>query len=920
MILIKFIVSSLFDRNLPLEDFPMSGGLWDHYTPEVSIGSIIRFYAQVDTKVPLVNDGGQLSLPQAFLKVAVGQFFPLDASPSAGINSDTFYSVGRMNTGGLTLNASPVYLDGNQGYDTNALGRLPIPAIKVRTYAIPSSGGSTLGLHIWGYFQLLTDMGGYLRRTNSNDVAPYYGFPLESYQLDYPNGIYSSDVSMLSNQDTQSVYNPVNTVNPSDAFKLLRLLVKIEGINNAINSEAVFDKRVSFRYWNVDRHYQALSNTTDVLSFKFELYKGNTVDPAHRLGHLLNLCEDTSLSSIRELTVVCHYTLKASSLQSGNEPILYPLLFIKWAGALYNTNVPNPPGLLDSGFVSYGKIECDSPNCDIQGTGLMNAYADPDKELEKGQYGRYLNELAKPIKVEKTSSGSTVDYKVTYTLKLEDRIRANTIGRPPTFDARVICLTCVSHVLAYYPYSSSDANLKNIAKTYSFDCETLEAPRVVDSNVVLPAPKALLKVFFKDQVNYLNSDAIISTPEERLIANFEFYAKDYEREGPGARSNYGVDMLVDAAQVNLYVYYRTGSGPADARYILLDRQSAYKTNGVWDIQVSSNSVLEIREVVSPVEEKRITVSYKFRNRFEPLDSVLGMIQRNLNPAMDYVSIALGNPGSIAPPTIFANQDWTGKDIFIECELIVRGPTGKPLLLEDRFIAKALNRVKPYDPQNCLTIKALPVGSPLEKFDELPEVRYICDNLGPDSILMVTRCKGTRECTFKYAANLVQEEEYSSQTAREYDSEVIDGIPTRGGKWEMLRESPMRDGKNYENCLSSVVINIKELTKDKKHKFTSIAKGTGVAPGTRMGNRNPALFMLSPVLPRIITNGLNIVLPSVSDLGGLSSEHMFLSFTSGLSDWNTLDNALSTQLQSSVVLTAPNGMLFYLYGDGNLTND
>jgi hypothetical protein len=920
MIVTKFIVSSIFDKNLPLEDFPMTGGLWDDYTPEVSIGSIIRFYAQIDTKVALVNDGGQLSLPQAFLKVAVGQFFPLDASPSAGIHSDTFYSVGRMNTGGLTLNASPVYLDGNQGYETNGLGRLPMPAIKVRTYAIPSSGVSTLGLHIWGYFQLLTDIGGYLSRTNPNDLTPYYGFPSKAYSSDYPEGIYSKDISILENQDNQSVYNPVNTVNPSDAFKLLRLLVKVEGINNSINSEGIFDKKVSFRYWNVNRHYQALDNTSDVLSFKFELYKGNTVDAANRLGHLSEMCANPNTLSIRELTVVCKYTLKASSLQSGNEPILSPLLFIKWAGAISQVNSPSTPGLLESGFVSYGKIECDTPNCDITGTGLLNTYADPDKELEKGQYGKYLNELSKPVKVERVQQGPTVDYTVTYRLNLEDRIRLNAVGRPLSFDIQVICLTCVSHVLSYYPHTSSDANLKNIAKTYSFDCETLEAPRVVNPNVVLPAPKTEIKVFFKDQVNYLNSDAILSTPEERLIANFEFYAKDYENEGPGARRFYGVDMLTDAVQVNVYVYYRTGTGPSDARYILLDKQSAYKTNGIWDIQTSMLASIEIKEVDSPASQKRITIAYKFRNRFEPLDSVLGIINRNLNPALDYVSIALGNPGSISPPTIFANQDWTGKDIFIECELIVRGPTGQPLLLEDRFIAKALNRVKVYDPPNCLEIKALPVGSNLERFDELPEIRYICDNLDSDSLLMVTRCKGTPECTFKYAASLVQEEEYSSQTTKEYDSQVIDTVPTRGGKWDILRQSPMREGTNYENCLSSVLINIKELAKDKKHKFTSIAKGTGVSAGTSLGNRNSALLMLSPTFPRIITNGLRIVLPDVDDLGGLSSENMFLSFTSGLSDWNTLDNALSTQLESSVILTAPNGILLYLYGDRNVNNN
>jgi hypothetical protein len=925
MRLIKFIVSSLFDRNLALEDFPMTGGIWDNYTPEVSIGSIIRFYAHIDTRVKLVEEGGELFLPQANLKVAVGQFFSLDASPSAGISNDTFYSVGRMGVGIFLLNGPAIYLNGNQGLETNAIGRLPIPAIKVKTYAItPSGNPARLGLHIWGYFQLLTDMNGYLSRTFMNDSTPYYGFPARQYMISHPRGIYSKDIDILRGQERESVYNPVNTVNPNDAFRLLRLLVKIEGINNPINSEAVFDKKVSFRYWNVERHYGAFSPASDLYSFKYELYKGDTVDPSKRIGNLLDMCSDPNLRTLKDLTVVCKYTLKSSSIESGNEPILYPLLFIKWAGSLYNVNTPSTPGLLDSGFVSYGKIECDNPDCTISGTGLLNTYADVNKELQRGEYGRYLNELSKPVKVERFQQGATVDYTVTYRLNLQDRIRANTVGRPPTFDPRVICLTCVSHVLAYYPYSSSDANLKNLAKTYSFDCETLESPLVVNPNVVLPAPKALVKVFFKDQVNYLNSDAIISTPEERLVSNFEFYAKDYEREGPGARAGYGVDMLRDAVQVNVYVYYRTGSGPADARYVLLDRHSAYKTNGIWNFATNTLPSLEIKEFSPPLpfnqDQKRITVSYTFRNRFEPLEPVLGVINRNLNPAQDYISIALNNPGSTSPPNIYSNQNWTGKDIFIECELIVRGPTGQTLLLEDRLIAKALNRVKQYDPMNCLKIKALPVGSNLERFDELSEVRYICDNLDSDSILMVTRCKGTASCTFKYAANLVQEEEYSSQTAKEYDSQVIDTVPTRGGKWELLRESPMRDGTNYENCLSSVVINIKQLAKDKKHKFTSIAKGTGVSQGSNLGNRNSSLFSLSPILPHIITNGLNIVLPDVEDLEGLSSENMFLSFTKDLEDWNTLENALSTQMGSTVVLTTPNGMLLYLYGDRNLSTN
>jgi hypothetical protein len=943
MKVLRYLFTSYFDKETtPIENFPETQSFWDNYTPEVSIGSIVRFYANINTEIQLVNNNNQLSLPRAEVKIYYGMFLPENTPPLQKITNTTCFKIGRTNVGAFQLDQTVALDNAFLGLDiAMKANQFPMPTTYLKSYVIEQNNQKLWGIKLWGYFVILTDMDDYYGNLTNKEV-PYLHIPYFELERNYPY-VLSPQIIDIRNSENKSVFNPAN-----NGFKIFRTVINIQsGPNDNIE---IIDKKVSFRYWNRERNYRSINSQSDLLGFRYKSFV--TVDPDLVVKDPLigpNDCpgftiqQEVFFRHFYRILVECEFVFKASVLESGKEPVLMPLLFLTSNAALNRNRGGYNNLLFETGLVRYYAIPCENPDCNITQLQPPQFLADKDYHLHTpvGNYHSiYFDEFIYPLKVEKTLQNNTVKYKVTYLIdsnRIYDFIR-NKYGRNLAFNYYSLCKLCIAHVIAYYPFSPQDAARKNLAKTYSIDCFANEAHNggvgiFEDGGTggggtgggtgggpnanIKPAARPELKIYFKDQINTLYSDAIISTPEERLICNFQFFAERYELTGESPRRRIGIDLVRDAYQINIYVYYRIGDSPANARYVLLDRQSAYKEQQMWSNANNPVSPIEIIEVKQPIEEKSIIVAYKFRNRFEALEPAIGIIRRDLNPQRDYIAIAINNPSSVSPSSIYANQDWSQKDIFIECEILIKGPVDNPML-EDRFIAKAINRVKDYDRRPCLTIKPLPLGSPLSMFDRLEPIKYFCENIYNGPVTLVTSCLNTNNCKYKYATNLVQQEVYNAFTAKEINATVFNPPAYIGPRWEKRKDSPLDEITDYnDNCFSTVNVKIQELALNKRHKFVSIAKNSVQNSGGRVGNVNAVLLLLSPVLPNIRVQNFLTIPARINDLIDINSEKLFLAMALGLEDTATVSNISSTFIKSGIFVQTPNGEKIYFYVDTNL---
>lgn len=213
------------------------------------------------------------------------------------------------------------------------------------------------------------------------------------------------------------------------------------------------------------------------------------------------------------------------------------------------------------------------------------------------------------------------------------------------------------------------------------------------------------------------------------------------------------------------------------------------------------------------------------------------------------NVSYGLPGD--------NQDWTGKEFFIECTVTVENPNG---LFKDVFTYPLELRVHKYDPEhdNAITIDFARTSDR----DNEP-VKFICDGFGDDLRAMV-HCNQKNRV---YLASLVDSTKFGLTNVRE--SEKTAGIDTtlthqtstpylqsswEYYDWALLDQAPMSNSTDFDpiTCTASTEIDIDNLSKEKKYRYVAIAKAqlqdTGMNGDVFNSNARiqPSYFPVTPV--------------------------------------------------------------------------
>jgi hypothetical protein len=811
---VRFIVSSCFDDNILLHDFAVN--LWNDYdpnqdtgyTPKVSVGALMRFYAQIE--LDFIDP--QKPFDWIF-KFRLGQFVPFEEkdNPFFGNPGESpFYNVARIHNQFINI---PDFVPAGRIKPTG-LDHAHLPTLYYRLM----QENNKLYLEAAGYFQVIGDLNGYLSRGDVANTNGIYSYSKPSHTVE---PISTNDKIVfdegylyeLKNKDRNSVYHPSHYYN----YRLFRLHIEMEDSKRPGSIiQGHCDKGVSFKWWNVDEKYE---EPIDIVSAKIKILddEGEITNLLSDIECFQNIFPSPDIKYIypHDFTRYFEYhvsrdygafqtkhfskphlllykieftfTIKDSVIIPGNKPLeIYAFVYRS------SDNIDRPKyyrirnnKIFRRTHLRFAKLIPNNTHNLV--THYPNAlqYYPPDINYftDYGGPTNLLNRLHGPISITSLPSATPgyTDYTVTYYFQIYNYVYDRGSHCPK--EDFEMPIWCPAFIVTYYPYP--DADRKRLAKTYSFNCNIAERKVVPITSQIKEATPPKLIIYFRDQVNLLASDAIQSSPEERLNVNFEFYAEPYEKVGNYAREKYGIDMLKDLKQFEILVYHRD-----DENFHILERHIYAKDlSHNWDIP----SHAPVKITFYENNPRYFCISYTFRNRFEANVRNLSTVQRGSGQAAHYASLAM----ELSQNNSFqlSNQDWSKKDIYIDCVIVIRDKENK---LEDKYIAQALNRVRRYDHEggqsrkDCLAIKFVDANTNIsnkEQFDNAQEYNFVCQNdMQYIKVAVATRCDGyqlgpnedvTNDCDFRYLASLFEPPVYSVNSVFEYENTAIRNNPGRG---------------------------------------------------------------------------------------------------------------------------------------------
>lgn len=385
---------------------------------------------------------------------------------------------------------------------------------------------------------------------------------------------------------------------------------------------------------------------------------------------------------------------------------------------------------------------------------------------------------------------------------------------------------CAYHIVTYDAHGLSDINGYFPITSFTFNCERMVGTKKVtdESKIIEPAIPEV-QAFFIDQLYRLDTNKLVASPQERIVAVWKFKAEEYDLNNRGDSTGIrnGVYLLYNSKRVRIQVYRITGTQGQQLKHVYDDVTVTRGTNGKWVLSnpMDPNRYLKVMDfyddgvttVTDPFNypDRYLMVEYFFRIRYE----------ENIKNFATYTY-----PGNGMFSNATDNQDWTDKNFIIECTVEIEDQGSN---FRDTFEYPMELQVHKYDPEHE---DAVDVEFTNSTDRDAKPITFVCDGYG-DNLRVKVTCKNKTDRLF--LASLIDKTDYGITNVKEIETTVGEGaihdytIPPYSRSWEfygwnLLSERPLSNHKDFSNCIAWTDINVDELSKEGKYRYAAIVKG------------------------------------------------------------------------------------------------